>query len=171
MKIMLPQTSKQLLVFFHSATLLFILQQEFLNTHAFLIGSTQHVSKSQLRQHSSHFSMDPTTSSSNIAMDAMIPLEETSSLSHSDPELKELIESEKKRQKLGLELIASENFCSASVREALGSCLTNKYSEGKGENVLFIKHTSYLWRNNIPTFCFIRYIHSWQKILWRQYTY
>jgi len=131
MKIMMLQTPKHLLLFFHRATLLLILQQEFLSTHAFLICSTQHVSKSQLKQHASHFSMDPTTSSSNMAMNTKIPLEESSSLSHSDPELKELIESEKKRQKLGLELIASENFCSASVREALGSCLTNKYSEGK----------------------------------------
>ena len=31
----------------------------------------------------------------------------------------------------GIELIASENFTSAPVMEALGSCLTNKYSEGQ----------------------------------------
>jgi glycine hydroxymethyltransferase len=37
---------------------------------------------------------------------------------------------EDRRQREGLELIASENFASAAVREALGSCLTNKYSEG-----------------------------------------
>mmetsp|Transcript_21264 Transcript_21264/g.29817 ORF Transcript_21264/g.29817 Transcript_21264/m.29817 type:complete len:542 (+) Transcript_21264:41-1666(+) len=47
-----------------------------------------------------------------------------------DPDLADLIESEDKRQRCGLELIASENFVSAPVREALGSCLTNKYSEG-----------------------------------------
>jgi hypothetical protein len=57
----------------------------------------------------------------------------TSSLSDFDPELDEMIQSEDKRQRMGLELIASENFTSKAVREALGSCLTNKYSEGVGE--------------------------------------
>jgi len=47
-----------------------------------------------------------------------------------DPELSAMIEAEEERQRKGLELIASENFCSAAVREVLGSCLTNKYSEG-----------------------------------------
>lgn len=37
---------------------------------------------------------------------------------------------EKSRQKRGLELIASENFTSKAVSDALGSCLANKYSEG-----------------------------------------
>jgi len=47
-----------------------------------------------------------------------------------DPELDELIREEKKRQRRGLELIASENFTGRAVMEAVGSCLTNKYSEG-----------------------------------------
>eukprot|EP00966_Prymnesium_polylepis_P217468 5033277-Prymnesium_polylepis.1 len=51
-------------------------------------------------------------------------------LSEADAEVWELIEAERERQRDGLELIASENFASAAVREALGSCLTNKYSEG-----------------------------------------
>jgi len=42
----------------------------------------------------------------------------------------ELIEKEKKRQKKGIELIASENFTSSQVMEATGSVLTNKYAEG-----------------------------------------
>lgn len=42
----------------------------------------------------------------------------------------DLIESEKIRQKEGLELIPSENYVSAEVLEAMGSVLTNKYSEG-----------------------------------------
>ena len=42
----------------------------------------------------------------------------------------DLIESEKKRQSEGLELIPSENYVSAAVLEAMGSILTNKYSEG-----------------------------------------
>lgn len=47
-----------------------------------------------------------------------------------DPELYALVSRESKRQKKGLELIASENFTSVSVMQCLGSCLTNKYSEG-----------------------------------------
>jgi glycine hydroxymethyltransferase len=41
-----------------------------------------------------------------------------------------LIEQERQRQKHGIELIASENFVSRQVEEAMGSCLTNKYAEG-----------------------------------------
>ncbi|XP_072124526.1 serine hydroxymethyltransferase, cytosolic [Mobula birostris] len=47
-----------------------------------------------------------------------------------DPEVYEIIKKEKNRQRLGLELIASENFASRAVLEALGSCMNNKYSEG-----------------------------------------
>lgn len=46
------------------------------------------------------------------------------------PKLYEIIKLEEKRQKEGLELIASENYVSPSVLEAMGSILTNKYSEG-----------------------------------------
>jgi glycine hydroxymethyltransferase len=42
----------------------------------------------------------------------------------------DLIEQEKKRQKRGIELIASENYVSESVLRAMGSVLTNKYAEG-----------------------------------------
>ncbi|XP_015265959.1 PREDICTED: serine hydroxymethyltransferase, mitochondrial [Gekko japonicus] len=52
------------------------------------------------------------------------------SLAESDPEMWELVQQEKDRQCRGLELIASENFCSRAALEALGSCLNNKYSEG-----------------------------------------
>ena len=48
-----------------------------------------------------------------------------------DPEIHRLIQKERHRQRKGLELIASENFTSTAVMEALGSCLTNKYSEGQ----------------------------------------
>ena len=41
-----------------------------------------------------------------------------------------LIEGEKQRQMRGIELIASENFVSDQVMQAMGSCLTNKYAEG-----------------------------------------
>ncbi len=42
----------------------------------------------------------------------------------------EIIEKERRRQEEGIELIASENFTSAAVMRAMGSCLTNKYAEG-----------------------------------------
>uniref|UniRef100_A0A8V0YWC0 Serine hydroxymethyltransferase n=1 Tax=Gallus gallus TaxID=9031 RepID=A0A8V0YWC0_CHICK len=51
-------------------------------------------------------------------------------LDSNDPEVYNIIKKEKQRQRLGLELIASENFASCAVLEALGSCLNNKYSEG-----------------------------------------
>ena len=51
-------------------------------------------------------------------------------LSIVDPDIFNLINLEKERQFAGIELIASENFTSKAVMEALGSCLTNKYSEG-----------------------------------------
>jgi glycine hydroxymethyltransferase len=51
-------------------------------------------------------------------------------LENADPEVYKLIESEKKRQREGLELIASENFASAAVVAAAGNIFTNKYAEG-----------------------------------------
>jgi len=51
-------------------------------------------------------------------------------LAQADPEIHALIQKEKERQFGCLELIASENFTSKAVMQAMGSCLTNKYSEG-----------------------------------------
>ena len=47
-----------------------------------------------------------------------------------DPKIYDAIKHEEKRQKEGIELIPSENYVSVAVLEALGSVLTNKYSEG-----------------------------------------
>ena len=47
-----------------------------------------------------------------------------------DQEIFQLIENEHLRQQRGIELIASENFVSDEVMQAMGSCLTNKYAEG-----------------------------------------
>ena len=47
-----------------------------------------------------------------------------------DKEILNLIEEEHQRQLKGIELIASENFVSDEVMQAMGSCLTNKYAEG-----------------------------------------
>ncbi|MBL8793062.1 MAG: serine hydroxymethyltransferase [Planctomycetia bacterium] len=51
-------------------------------------------------------------------------------LQHADPEIWQSIQSEKRRQQDGLEMIASENYTSAAVMAAQGSVLTNKYAEG-----------------------------------------
>jgi glycine hydroxymethyltransferase len=59
-------------------------------------------------------------------MDVLTP----TSLSHVDHKVFEAIEHEDRRQHENLELIASENYASAAVREAMGSVLTNKYAEG-----------------------------------------
>src|SRR5713226_559594 len=53
-----------------------------------------------------------------------------SKLSEFDPQIAEAIHNETRRQADGLELIASENFVSEAVLEALGSVFTNKYAEG-----------------------------------------
>jgi glycine hydroxymethyltransferase len=51
-------------------------------------------------------------------------------LYESDPEIASAIDNETRRQHEGLELIASENFVSEAVLEAMGSVFTNKYAEG-----------------------------------------
>jgi glycine hydroxymethyltransferase len=51
-------------------------------------------------------------------------------LAEVDPQIERLVREETRRQAEGLELIASENFVSPAVLEALGSALTNKYAEG-----------------------------------------
>ncbi len=47
-----------------------------------------------------------------------------------DPDVFKVLEGEETREAEGLELIPSENYVSKAVREANGSCFTNKYSEG-----------------------------------------
>jgi glycine hydroxymethyltransferase len=51
-------------------------------------------------------------------------------LEHVDPEIAKALRAETERQARNLELIASENFVSEAVLEAMGSVLTNKYAEG-----------------------------------------
>lgn len=51
-------------------------------------------------------------------------------LAEVDPEIAEILAAEVRRQATGLELIASENFVSEAVLEAMGSVFTNKYAEG-----------------------------------------
>jgi len=57
-------------------------------------------------------------------------IDRLSPLSQADPAIADLIRREVERQEHGLELIASENFVSIAVLEAMGTALTNKYAEG-----------------------------------------
>src|SRR5574338_1320688 len=60
----------------------------------------------------------------------MTQISRTRPLSEVDPEVAQAIDREVGRQAATLELIASENFVSEAVLQALGSVLTNKYAEG-----------------------------------------
>ena len=57
-------------------------------------------------------------------------LDHNAPLREADPTIARLIDSELRRQQRGLELIASENFASRAVIDAMGTPLTNKYAEG-----------------------------------------
>ncbi|KAE9554453.1 hypothetical protein FO519_002327 [Halicephalobus sp. NKZ332] len=76
---------------------------------------------------------------SNQVHTSLVPVERTKynganmlrdSIDVVDPEALEIVKQEKKRQRRGLELIASENFTSKAVLDALGTAMSNKYSEG-----------------------------------------
>src|SRR5260221_4798825 len=57
-------------------------------------------------------------------------LQHNASLREADPAVARLVDLELERQRSGLELIASENFASRAVIDAMGTPLTNKYAEG-----------------------------------------
>jgi glycine hydroxymethyltransferase len=61
---------------------------------------------------------------------AGMPIDLNAPLAVSDPEMAQQIENEVLRQHEGLEMIASENFVSRAVLEAVGTVFTNKYAEG-----------------------------------------
>ena len=63
-------------------------------------------------------------------MSSISNLPTAGNLRQSDPDVFRAISSEARRQALQLELIASENFVSDAVLEAMGSVFTNKYAEG-----------------------------------------
>ncbi len=63
-------------------------------------------------------------------MHTLTPTLTIKTLEQVDPEIAGVIERERRRQKEGLELIASENYTSSAVLQAVGSVLTNKYAEG-----------------------------------------
>lgn len=70
-------------------------------------------------------------SSCKYAMNSMSDSPSLRSLPEADDQVWSILRDEYQRQFDGIELIASENFCSAAVMEALGSVMTNKYSEGR----------------------------------------
>ena len=70
------------------------------------------------------------TNSTTAASDSVRHLDHLRSLRESDPAIADAISQEIQRQNSGLELIASENFVSKAVLQAMGSPLTNKYAEG-----------------------------------------
>ncbi len=57
-------------------------------------------------------------------------LQHGASLRNADPEIASLVDQEVERQRHGLELIASENFASRAVLEAMATAINNKYAEG-----------------------------------------
>ena len=59
-----------------------------------------------------------------------MPIDFNATLTASDPEIAAQIKNEELRQHEGLEMIASENFVSRAVLEAVGTVFTNKYAEG-----------------------------------------
>jgi glycine hydroxymethyltransferase len=59
-----------------------------------------------------------------------MPIDLNAPLTHTDPEVAQQIKNEINRQHEGLEMIASENFVSRAVLEAVGTVFTNKYAEG-----------------------------------------
>ena len=63
-------------------------------------------------------------------MTVLLNFEHLTNIMEKDKEIFDLIKKEQKRQEEGIELIASENFVSKQVMQAMGSCLTNKYAEG-----------------------------------------
>ena len=75
----------------------------------------------------------PATPQANIQYNKTIPIyyprNKTENMEQ-DKEIFEIIAAEDRRQRKGIELIASENFVSEQVLRAMGSCLTNKYAEG-----------------------------------------
>ncbi len=113
---------------------LFLLQTALLaSTNSFHLSSIPLASHKQSRiKDAARFSTSLKVSTeSDIGMDMNASASASDpNLAEFDPELAGLIDSEDSRQRRGLELIASENFASKAVREVLGSCLTNKYSEG-----------------------------------------
>ncbi len=60
-------------------------------------------------------------------MESFLPMPD---LEAEDPEIADLIRREERRQFDGIELIASENYVSAAVQEAMANVMTNKYAEG-----------------------------------------
>jgi len=105
-------------------TLVFVLFSEFVFTYNYMYRINSKIVARNPFTSSIFLRRSATSQSLKWAEALNKPLKET------DPELFSIIESEKGRQRDSLVLIASENFTSLSVYDALGSVMSNKYSEG-----------------------------------------
>ena len=74
-----------------------------------------------------------------------------SRLEQVDPDIAKAIHDETVRQSRNLELIASENFVSEAVLEAVGSVMTNKYAEATQANVTTGAARSSTWPRTWPS--------------------
>ena len=74
--------------------------------------------------------METEEQNSSYPKSVRLSKEHTDFLEQIDPVVATIINAEAQRQKEGIELIPSENYVSEAVLEALGSVMTNKYSEG-----------------------------------------
>lgn len=93
--------------------------------------SRRHVFKSSVTQFAHRYSSEAAYSRTEKEKSHVTwPKQLNAPLQELDPEISDIIELEKNRQWKGLELIPSENFTSLSVMQAVGSVMTNKYSEG-----------------------------------------
>lgn len=90
-------------------------------------------------------------------------------ISKVSPRVYEILKKEESRQRGNIELIASENFCSAAVREAMGSCFTNKYCEGypdierSGNRGRYYGGCQYA--DELEAYC----INQWQEVFYTDY--
>lgn len=90
-------------------------------------------------------------------------------ISKVSPKVFEILEKEEDRQRGNIELIASENFCSPAVQEAMGSCFTNKYCEGYPDVERLGNRGRYYggcqYADELETYC----ISQWQKVFHTDY--
>jgi glycine hydroxymethyltransferase len=129
----------------------------FIFSSAFVVTSTSHSRRNAITSLYSSSSTTTTTNNNNNTNSKKQQHQQSNmSLADRDPDLARMIQSEATRQRTGLELIASENFASRAVRECLGSCLTNKYSEG---NVGKRYYGGNEFIDEIETLCIQRALH------------
>jgi glycine hydroxymethyltransferase len=94
-----------------------------------IISFKNNITKSSLRNNLNFIKSFTLSRSFSTKLSVPLPMKDLP-LKEKDPELYDMIEKEKRRLWVGLELIASENYAGQAVLDCIGSVLTNKYSEG-----------------------------------------